>query len=86
MNCKTSLIAVAVFLLPLMPQPVLADSMRCGTHIISSGERQGTNKYEVLKKCGEPTIRSGNTWIYQNAGGGRRVVIFDADDNVASIK
>jgi Protein of unknown function (DUF2845) len=86
MICKSRLIVVAVFLLPLLPQPVLAGSMRCGTHIISSGGRQGTNKYEVLKKCGEPTIRSGNTWIYESTGGGRRVVVFDADDNVASIK
>ena len=82
---KSTLIVISVFLLPLMPQPVLAASMTCGSHIISSGQRHGPDKYEVLKKCGEPTIRSGNTWIYEHAGK-RRVVVFDASGNVSTIK
>ena len=44
---------------------VHARGMRCGTDIISDSGRQGPYKYEVLKKCGEPTSReSHNTWIY----------------------
>ena len=85
MICKSKLIAASVFLSALMLEPALADSMRCGTHIISSGERQGPDKYEVLKKCGEPTDRFGNTWIYEQPGGGTRVVVFDARGSVSRI-
>jgi hypothetical protein len=60
-------------------------SIRCGSHIISAGERQNTKKYEVLKKCGEPTIRQGDTWIYELSGQTRRVVVFDAGGRVMRI-
>ena len=85
MICKSKLIVASVFLFALMPEPVLADSMRCGSHIISSGGTHGPGKYEVLKKCGQPAARSGDTWIYEQPGGSRRVVVFDASGYVASI-
>jgi len=85
MICKSTLIVASVFLFALMPEPVLADSMRCGSHIISSGGTHGPGKYEVLKKCGQPAARSGDTWIYEQPGGSRRVVVFDASGYVASI-
>lgn len=40
-------------------------SIRCGVHLIQDGQRNGPGKYEVLKKCGEPLERFGNTWIYE---------------------
>ena len=40
-------------------------SMRCGTHIISSDPSLPTGKYDVLKRCGEPTVRYGDAWIYE---------------------
>ena len=86
MICKSILIVVSVFLLALMPDPVLADSMRCGTHIISSGGRHGPGQYEVLKKCGEPTARSGDVWIYELPGGTRRVLVFDANGSLSRIE
>ena len=85
MICKSKLIVVSVFLWTLMPEPALADSMRCGTHIISSGGLHGPGKYEVLKKCGEPTARSGDTWVYDMPGGMKYVVVFDASGYVARI-
>ena len=85
MNCKSLLIVASVFLFALMPEPALADSMRCGTHIISSGGLHGPGKYEVLKKCGQPTARSGDTWVYERPGGVKYVVVFDASGYVASI-
>ena len=87
MICKSKLIVASVFLLSnLMVEPAFADgSMRCGTHIISSGERSGPNKYEVLKKCGEPTNRSGSTWTYERPGGATRVVVFDSSGKVSRI-
>ncbi len=83
---KAKLIIASVFLSTLMLEPAFAvGSMRCGTHIISAGERQNTKRYEVLKKCGEPTDRTGNTWIYEQSGGARRVVVFDSDGRLMRI-
>ena len=85
MICNSKLIVASVFLFALMPEPALADSMRCGSHIISSGGLHGPGKYEVLKKCGQPTVRSGDTWIYDKPGGVKYVVVFDASGYVARI-
>jgi hypothetical protein len=69
-----------------MLEPAFAvGSMRCGSHIISTGGRHGPDRYEVLKKCGEPTMRSGNSWIYELPGGVERVVVFDASGRLSRI-
>ncbi len=88
MNCKSKWIVASVILLStlLMELALAADSIRCGTHIITAGGRHGPGKFEVLKKCGEPTARSGNTWIYEQRGGVTRVVVFDASGNLARIE
>ena len=85
MNYKSIWIVASVILLsiPLM-QNAFAGSMRCGSHLISTGGLHGPGKYEVLKKCGEPTVRSGDTWIYEN-GGVKYVVVFDAAGYLARI-
>ena len=85
MICKSILIVASVFLWALMPEPALADSMRCGTHIISSGGLHGPGKYDVLKKCGEPAARSGDTWVYEMPGVIKYVVVFDASGYLARI-
>ncbi|HHJ4328250.1 TPA: DUF2845 domain-containing protein [Klebsiella pneumoniae] len=41
-------------LLCLACTPVLADSLRCGRALVSTGDHAG----EVLEKCGEPNRRS----------------------------
>ncbi len=83
---KSLLIIAAVSLSVLALEPALASgSMRCGTHIISSGSRSGTGMYEVLKKCGEPTERYGNTWIYVK-GSSKRVVTFNTAGEVMRIE
>ena len=70
----------------LMPERAFAvGSMRCGTHIISVGGRRGPGKYEVLKKCGEPTARTGNSWVYEQPGGATRVVVFDPSGSLTRI-
>ncbi len=86
MTYKSKLIVASVFLLTLMLKSALADSVRCGSHIISTGERHGTDKYEVLKKCGEPTIRAGNTWIYEKSSGAKSVMVFDASGKLSRIE
>ena len=86
MTYKSILIIASVFLLAFMLKPALADSVRCGSHIISSGERHGTDKYEVLKKCGEPTIRAVDIWIYEKARGAKTIMVFDASGKLSSIE
>jgi len=83
---KSLLIAASVFLLTLAPGPTLADSVRCGSHILSTGGRHGPDKYEVLKKCGEPTTRAGNTWIYDKSNVSKNVLVFDASGRLMRIE
>ena len=47
-------------------QSVASDrSMRCGPHLIyAGGGKSSAGMYEVLKKCGEPEAKNGNSWIY----------------------
>ena len=87
MICRSIMIAAsAIILLALMPEPVFASgSMRCGSHIITAGQRHGPSQYEVLKKCGEPTERNGYTWIYDR-GSKQYFVLFDQSGRLERIE
>jgi len=85
MNIKTLLVTFIAGFSMLMFQSVYAGSMRCGWHIISDGGRNGPGTYEVLKRCGEPTDRQGNTWVYERANKKRYVIDFDDSGEIASI-
>ncbi len=61
-----------------------AQAMKCGTHIISWGQGDSPGQYEVLKRCGEPTARQGNTWIYERSGATHKIR-FDDDGNILDI-
>lgn len=63
-----------------------AESMRCGDQIISGGQIHPIDKYEVLKRCGEPTERNGNTWVYEKPGEIRRTLYFNAEGQLDSIE
>ena len=76
-----SLLAVAAFAV-IAAEPALA--MRCGTHVISGGQQNSPSKYEVLKRCGEPDERVGNTWIY-TSGSVSRELRFDSDGRLLDI-
>ena len=79
-------LAGAVLVLAIVSsQPALASSMRCGTHIISSGQGNSPGQYEVLKRCGEPTVRQGNTWIYDKSSSVKRTIRFDNQGNILDI-
>jgi hypothetical protein len=86
MNYTSKLIVALVFVSAFMLEPAFAESTRCGQHIISSGERHGTDKYEVLKKCGEPTIRTSDTWIYERSQGKKVIMVFNANGDLSRIK
>ena len=75
---KLKFISASLIVSITMIWPTLANanSMRCGTHIITSGLSDSPGKYEVLKRCGEPTAGDGDTWIYERSSSITKVVRF----------
>jgi hypothetical protein len=84
MNIKTLLVTFIAGFSMLMFQSAYAGSMRCGQHIISDSGRTGPGMYEVLKRCGEPTARQGNTWVYEK-GSRRSVIVFKDSGEISSV-
>jgi len=80
------LIAAPVLLSVALMYPGLASAMRCGTHIISYGQANSPGQYEVLKRCGEPTYRQGNTWIYEKSSSVTTQIRFDRDGRIVDIR
>jgi hypothetical protein len=79
------LIAVACLLGLGSILPASADSMRCGTHIISWGQDDSPGQYEVLKRCGPPTYKQGDTWVYEKSSSVSTRVRFDGQGNIVQI-
>ena len=82
-----SMSAVGLLLALVAGQSPASDrSIRCGTYLIyGGGGRDSTGMYEVLKKCGEPEARYGNTWIYIQ-GNMRRILTFNYEGRVLRIE
>ncbi len=76
----------SVALMLLTEQALGGGTMRCGIHLIHAGGRHSPNKYEVLKKCGEPTYREGNTWTYDRGSGSSRIIRFNRGGSVVNIQ
>ncbi len=79
---------LALLLLNLAASPVYASdkSMRCGRHlIVAGGNRDSALMYEVLKKCGEPEAKQGNTWIYTQ-GNMQRILTFNFESRLQRIE
>ena len=68
-----------------MGTAVAGGSMSCGTHIISTGQDESPGSYEVFKRCGEPTYRQGNTWIYERSSSVSRKIRFDNNGMILDI-
>ena len=83
---KLCLTGQAVLIIALLSaQCASAGSMRCGVHLINDGGRHGPGKYEVLKKCGEPTYRQGNIWIYDKDSGRSKKVFHFNDSGLLTL-
>ena len=85
MTKKVNLIGVALVLAMDFSQLASAGSMRCGTHIISSGQNNSPGQYEVLKRCGEPDARQGDTWIYEKSSSVKKQIRFDRNGRIVDI-
>jgi len=79
--------AVGLALTLIATQSMASDrSIRCGTYLIyGGGGKDSSGMYEVLKKCGEPEAKSGNTWIYVQ-GSMRRILTFNNEGRLARIE
>ncbi len=85
MKMKTLLVTFIVGFSMFMLQSVYAGSIRCGQHTITDTSRHGGDMYEVLKRCGEPTFRQGNTWVYEK-GKVSKEIIFNSRGSIRIIK
>ena len=86
MKNKTYLLAVTVLLSTgYFTSASASTSIRCGVHLIQDSQMNGPGKYEVVKKCGEPIERYGNTWIYE-IHGTRYVLTFKDNGQLSRIK
>jgi hypothetical protein len=86
MTSKLKMIIVALLLSIIVMEPALAGSLRCGTHVISVGQGNDPGMYEVLKKCGEPDGRFGNTWIYKKSSSVEHSLTFSGNGRLYSIE
>ena len=68
MKLTTTCLASVTGLLLTVMQSASAGTINCGVHLIQDDTRIAVTKYEVLKKCGEPKLREGDTWFYEKSG------------------
>lgn len=81
-----SLLVVTLLTLAATPLHAYDRSMRCGTYLIlAGGGKESAMTYEVLKKCGEPVSRTGDTWIYTQ-GSVTRVLTFNYEGRLYTIE
>ena len=79
---------LAVLILILMAAVVHASdrSMRCGNYLVhAGGGKSSATMYEVLKKCGEPVVKHGDTWIYEQ-GRMTRTLTFNLQGRLGTIE
>ena len=86
MTNKVTMIGMVLVLTAGFTQVASAASMRCGTHIISSGQNNSPGQYEVLKRCGEPDARQGDTWIYERSSSVTKQIRFDRNGRILEIR
>ncbi len=75
-----------IIALLIFPLAANAASMRCGSHLIQDGQRNGPSKYEILKKCGEPVEKGWDTWVYDSPGKAPYLLKFGANGNLVAIR
>ena len=85
---KFAFLLATGLILALVAMPSMASdrSIRCGTYLIhAGGGKDSAGMYEVLKKCGEPEAKNGNTWIYVQ-GSMRRILTFNFEGRLQRIE
>ena len=86
MTNKLMLIGTTLVLAISFMEPAAATgTIKCGTHIVSAGQGKPVGQYEVLKRCGEPTARQGNTWLYKRSSSVMRSIRFNSNGEIVAI-
>jgi len=84
---KLKLVIAALVISTVMMESALAvGSMRCGTHLISADPGNPSDMYDVLKRCGEPTARFGDTWVYKRSSSVQHKLTFGSDGMLRRIQ
>jgi hypothetical protein len=84
---KLKLIIAALVISTVITESAMAiGSMRCGTHLISADAGNPSDMYEVLKRCGEPTARFGDTWVYKRSSSVQHRLTFGSDGMLKRIQ
>ena len=83
----TFVAALGLFISIIAMQAVASDrSMRCGGYLIyAGGGKDSASMYEVLKKCGEPEAKNGDSWIYVQ-GSMLRILTFNYQSRLQIIE
>lgn len=64
----------------LLSGAVQAGSMYCGGALVTDDQPDGQFQQQILKKCGEPTARDGNDWLYDRANVGEGIYVLHFND------
>ena len=59
-----------------------ADSLRCGDKLVNVGD----SEYELLDRCGEPSAREDNGWVYERGSGELTMIVKVSEGVVRSIQ
>ena len=80
---KTTKLVLIFATTVLFTTSVNADSIRCGTHIIEDADlHKVVTIKEVIKKCGEPSYRKGDSLYYKKKG---KRLDFDTEGRLMSM-
>jgi len=76
-------VLIACLLSVMFPSISVAESFRCGSHLIE----EGMQRSKVLEYCGQPTEEAGWKWHYDRGPEGFKILVhFDADGKVDRIE
>jgi hypothetical protein len=73
---------IVVMMVGFFANSLFADEildLQCGTSIIE----RDASEAEVLEKCGEPTYKDGNQWIYDRGETEKLKIVYIIDGRVA---
>jgi hypothetical protein len=79
---------IAAIAAALLSGTAQAGSITCGDAIITDDQPDGQFKQQILDKCGQPTSKDGDNWLYDRShvAQGIYVLHFNGSGQVDSIK
>jgi hypothetical protein len=78
---KNHYLSIAAFAGLLLTGTAQAGSISCGDAMITDDQPDGQLTQQILEKCGEPTSKDGDDWIYDRSDVGQGIYILHFDDS-----